>query len=435
MVGRIVELVEHDPSWASQYAVHARQIRESLWVAGAPSEVVDIAHVGSTAVPGLVAKPIVDVVVGLREWPASPTCLEAMAAVGYRHHGELGMAGRHFLTDAPMGADRTVHVHAVEHGSWFWREHLRFRDHLRAHPEQAASYGQLKQQLAIAHRDDRDAYTDAKTTFIHQRLREARGGLATDHIADVAVTGFDRAADAYERGRPDYPTAAIAHLVDQLGLGQGSRLLEVGAGTGKMTRLLAAPGRAILASEPLTGMRRHLEGLSLPGVEVVEGVAEEIDLPAGSVDAVVVAQAFHWFDPWAAFSEFHRVLRPGGRVALVWNVRDEDADWVAKWTALIQPVSGDTPRERFGTWRRAALATSTFTDPATTTFPYGHTLPRESMVDRVGSISFVASLPDQEREPLLEQFRSLLDEHPATAGTPEITMPYRTEVHILERVE
>jgi ubiquinone/menaquinone biosynthesis C-methylase UbiE len=136
-----------------------------------------------------------------------------------------------------------------------------------------------------------------------------------------AAEAFDRASDEYERGRPSYPAEAVAQLVEALRIGPGRTVLDLAAGTGKLTRLLAGTGARIVAVEPAAGMRRRLED-DLPTVVALAGTAEAIPLGNGTVDAVTVAQAFHWFDGEAAIAEIHRVLVPGGRLGLVWNGRD-----------------------------------------------------------------------------------------------------------------
>jgi len=133
---------------------------------------------------------------------------------------------------------------------------------------------------------------------------------------------FETAANAYERHRPEYPAEAIAWAAAQLGLAPGSRVVDVGAGTGKLTRGLVAAGFGVVAVEPGGAMLDALR-VAVPEAEAHEAPAEAIPLDAGSVDAVFAAQAFHWFDRERALAEFHRILRPEGGLCLVWNWWDE----------------------------------------------------------------------------------------------------------------
>src|SRR5689334_11362914 len=164
-------------------------------------------------------------------------------------------------------------------------------------------------------------------------------------IHESAAKGFAAAADAYERGRPTYSTEAIDRLISELGIGPGKRVLDLAAGTGKLTRQIAPSGAEIVAVEPIEEMRARLVA-SLPGIEAMPGVAEDIPLPNHSVDAVVVGQAFHWFDGIRAVSEIRRVLKPGGAVGMIWQARDPSLPWAARLNALIDRVDAGHPRYR-----------------------------------------------------------------------------------------
>jgi MOSC domain-containing protein YiiM/ubiquinone/menaquinone biosynthesis C-methylase UbiE len=247
-------------------------------------------------------------------------------------------------------------------------------------------------------------------------------------IHESAAKGFSAAADAYERGRPTYSTEAIDRLISELRIGPGKRVLDLAAGTGKLTRQLAPAGAEIVAVEPIHEMRAKLIA-SLPGVEAIPGVAEDIPLPSHSVDAVVVGQAFHWFDGIRAVSEIRRVLRPGGAVGMIWQARDPSLPWVARLNELIDRIDDGHPRYRTEHWREAFEKTALFEPIEEATYGYVQRGDVETIVDRVASISYVASLPDEVRAPYLDEVRDLLRTDPATAGRDIIELPYTAHVY------
>jgi SAM-dependent methyltransferase len=238
-----------------------------------------------------------------------------------------------------------------------------------------------------------------------------------------AALGFDTTAGAYERARPDYPPEAVEALAAALALGPGTTTVDLGAGTGKLTRLLVPTGSTVVAVEPLAGRRAEL-ARAVPGVEIREGTAQALPLGDATVDAVVAAQAFHWFADGDALAEIHRVLRPGGGLGLVWNVHDQSVPWVARFSEVLEPHAAAIPRHRSGAWREVLEASGLFTDLEERRFRHAQVVDPVSIRDRVGSISFVAVLPEPERQALLAEVAALVESQP-----PPVTIPYDTHVH------
>jgi SAM-dependent methyltransferase len=230
-----------------------------------------------------------------------------------------------------------------------------------------------------------------------------------------ATRGFTE-AERYERGRPDYPQAAVDTIVSELGLSAGRTVLDLGAGTGKLTRLLVPSGANVIAVEPIREMREQLTG-----VVALPGTAERIPLTDDYVDAVTVAQAFHWFDADVALREIHRVLRTGGGVALIWNARDERDPLQAALSEIFDRYEGDTPRRQNRNWKTMLSDSGLFERTRRVLFPHVQQLDEQGVVDRVLSVSFMASLPAAERAEVERQVRAL-----AKGAT---QLPYMTELY------
>ena len=245
-------------------------------------------------------------------------------------------------------------------------------------------------------------------------------------IHESAAKGFAAGADAYERGRPGYSEAAIAKLIAELRIGAGTRVLDLAAGTGKLTRALLPSGAELVAVEPIREMRAKLEA-SAPGVEAIEGTAERIPLPNHSVDAVVVGQAFHWFDGVRATSEIRRVLRPGGAVGLIWQSRDAKLPWIERLNEVIDRAADGLPRFREGAWRDAFDTMALFEPLQLAAFDYVQRGSVETIIDRVASISYIAAMPEERHLAVLDEVRELLATHPDTAGADIIELPYRAD--------
>lgn len=251
-------------------------------------------------------------------------------------------------------------------------------------------------------------------------------------VHEKAAVGFDRAGDSYERGRPEYPQEAIDFLIETLQISPTSFVLDLGAGTGKFTKLLNRSKATVIAVEPVEGMIRKFQSL-YPDIKVLKGSAEDIPLENNTVDAVIAAQAFHWFNGPSALKEIHRVLKPNGKLGLIWNVRDESISWIAELTKIIDPHEGGAPRFKTMSWKKAFDETKLFSELRLQHFSYIQKGTVETIVDRVGSISFISALPEHQRSDVLTQVRDLVRHHPDTKGQLEIKFPYRTDVYWCER--
>ncbi len=234
-------------------------------------------------------------------------------------------------------------------------------------------------------------------------------------------------ADVYERARPSYPVEAVDWIVERAALGPGSVVCDLAAGTGKLTRLLVPSGAEVIAVEPVPEMREQLEA-AVPGVRVLEGTAESLPLADGSVDCITVAQAFHWFDCELALPELARVIRPGGVLAPIWNLRDAEDPLVAAMNEAVAPfVPPEQGVER--PWREAIDASRAFGEIERRTFPFEQLLDAEGLVGRVASISWIARLEPVERERVLERIRELGSTRPAP-----FRLPYSTETFVAPRL-
>ncbi|WP_025128357.1 class I SAM-dependent methyltransferase [Pseudomonas sp. PH1b] len=244
-------------------------------------------------------------------------------------------------------------------------------------------------------------------------------------IHHAAADGYQQAADTYVRGRPDYPSALDPWLRETLGLEPGRVVVDLGAGTGKFTGRLLATGAQVIAVEPVAEMRARLAA-ALPLAQALDGSAEAIPLRDASVDVLVCAQAFHWFASNAALDEIHRVLKPGGKLALVWNLRDARVPWVARLDGIVNALQGDTPRYYTGAWRQV-FPHPGFGPLQEQHFSQGHSGSVENVIfNRVRSTSFIAALPEAERQAVDRQIAALIDSEPQLRGRAEVTVPYET---------
>jgi SAM-dependent methyltransferase len=249
--------------------------------------------------------------------------------------------------------------------------------------------------------------------------------VSVDPLA-VAGFGLDGLAERYERARPSYPPEAVDLLVAELGIGPGRRVLDLAAGTGKLTRLLVPFGADLVAVEPLGAMRDQLAAAA-PAIEALAGSAESVPLPDASVDAVTVAQAFHWFDAPTALDELARVLRAGGGLALLWNERDDSVPWVAELSRIMR-WSASMPYDPATDWAAVVASSGHFTPLRSASIKHVQVLDVALLVDRVASSSYIAAMEPRAQQAILDEVRALV----ADFSEP-FELPYLCDVHWCHR--
>lgn len=240
---------------------------------------------------------------------------------------------------------------------------------------------------------------------------------------------FGAHAGAYERARPAWPEEAARWLVP----GAAQFVVELGAGTGKLTRAVAALGVRVLAVEPDP---RMLAVLRERGLEGVEGSAEAIPVDESEADAVLAGSALHWFDLDAALPEFHRVLRPGGRLGFGWNHRDERNPTIA---AMSEVIYESRPSRQTAGWRRrdwaaAVVAGGLFHEAEHAVFPHVHELPRDALDDHLRSYSGLASLEEMKRAHVFERVAAILDADPSLRNGNRLRLPFVVDAYRATRV-
>jgi SAM-dependent methyltransferase len=241
---------------------------------------------------------------------------------------------------------------------------------------------------------------------------------------------FGAHADEYERARPAWPEEVARWLVPAT----AELVIELGAGTGKLTRAVAELGVRVVAVEPDPRMLAVLQRLGLEGVE---GSAESIPFDTGIADAVVGGSSFHWFDLQAALREIHRVLKPGGRVAFGWNHRDERHPTTARMSAAVYDAQARTrgPRWQTRDWGAEVAASGLFRDVEHARFEHVLELPREALDDHLLSYSGVAALGEAERRRVSAEVAEILDSDPSVSVGGTLRLPFVVSAYRATRVD
>ena len=230
------------------------------------------------------------------------------------------------------------------------------------------------------------------------------------------AASFHDAAERYDAARPDYPAAATAWMVPE----EATAVLDLGAGTGKLTAALLAPGRTVHAVDPSSEMLRVLAA-KLPAVDARVGSGERIPLPDASVDAVTVAQAWHWMEPEAAAAEIERVLRPGGILALVWNNDDDRVDWVRELGGAreAEPRVGPVENERVD-------VVAGFEPGEAAGWPWTRRMTRDEFIAYESSVSAFLVASADEQAARIAYLNAVLDRHPEVERSGLIEYPVYT---------
>ncbi|MEO7077478.1 MAG: class I SAM-dependent methyltransferase, partial [Rhodococcus sp. (in: high G+C Gram-positive bacteria)] len=263
--------------------------------------------------------------------------------------------------------------------------------------------------------------------------RQRRSSLRYRPLMGVdsrATSGFRAVAEDYETGRPTYADVSIDRIFTDLELSISSRVLDLAAGTGQLSRMFRSRVGSVVAVEPVHGMRERIK-TTTPGITVLDGTAESIPLPDSDVDAVVVGEAFHWFETATATSEIARVLKPSGGLGLLWNT----PIWTVDTTPWLQDLrrilshhkesAGEYPAGV--TWQKALESTRLFETLQHTNATHEQSLGHDAFLAQVASWSWVANLPEAARRTALNEVAELV------RPLGRIVIPYRTDLYVGRR--
>lgn len=257
----------------------------------------------------------------------------------------------------------------------------------------------------------------------------------TQSLHPAAQKGFSSAAELYQQVRPDYPQDIVNWLQDQLQLGKKSHVIDLGSGTGKFLPYLQQITSHITAIEPIQEMLAQLQH-AYPEIQTLQASSEHLPVTANGMDAVICAQSFHWFANIETLEQIHQVLKPSGHLALIWNQRDINVEWVKALADLIEPLEGNTPRYHSEKWKDVFEQQSLFQLENVQTFQQQHIGTVENVVSkRLLSTSFIAALPEQEQQQLKALFEQIVFSYTGKYPQDEIEFPYITYAYDFIKID
>lgn len=248
----------------------------------------------------------------------------------------------------------------------------------------------------------------------------------TDSIHHTAQSGFSLAAELYQQVRPNYPPEIVTWLQHSLGLDRTASIVDLGAGTGKFIDYLTQVSPNVIAVEPVTEMLQQLK-LQHPQIKTIQASSHQIPLSPQSIDAVICAQAFHWFADIESLQSIHQILKPQGALGLVWNQRDENVGWVKALADLLAEYEADTPRFHSAAWEKVFQQQALFQPIDVQIFEQIHNGRVEDVVSkRLLSTSFIAAMPTAQQLELKAKFEQIVQQETGKQAHDQIGFPYKT---------
>lgn len=245
-------------------------------------------------------------------------------------------------------------------------------------------------------------------------------------IHPTAAQGFGSGAELYQQTRPSYPLQIISWLRNELELTHQSEVIDLAAGTGKFTQYLKQVTPHIVAVEPISEMQQQLHATQ-PEITILSAHSDYIPLESAHYDAVLAAQAFHWFSNHETLAEVYRLLKPQGHFGLIWNQRDTTVPWVKAIADILLPLEADTPRYHSGDWKKVFKNQTWFKLGSEQHFIHQHHGTVEQVMSkRLLSTSFIAMMPAEQQQQLKQQFEQVVFEHLGKRPNDEIDFPYIT---------